>query len=59
MSKIEKGRIAHVRDICSKAIDYDDGKAGVAGLTDRAWLAWSVLNILDGLIDAQIKREIS
>jgi hypothetical protein len=50
MRTIDAGRIDHVRDICTTAIARD-------GLTDRAWLAQSVLNILDGKIDVQIIAE--
>ena len=51
------GRITHVRDICRSSIDQDRGKPGT--LTDRAWLAQSVLNILDGNIDRQIAEEFN
>ena len=47
------GRIRHVRDICNKALERDGRN------TDRAWLAQSVINILNGLIDAQIADEIN
>lgn len=56
------GREQHVRDICKTAIQHDVGAPGwstTGGLTDRQWLAQSVLNILDGKIDRQIEREIS
>lgn len=57
---IALGRINHVRDICDRAMEYDKGSPGfttTGGLTDRQWLARSVLNILDGNIDAQIREE--
>lgn len=54
------GRIAHVRDICVKAIEHDGVQPdNPLALTNRQWLAQSVINILDGLIDAQIAREIN
>lgn len=46
-------RVEAVRDACKSSIEFDAGKAGL-GLTDRAWLAQSVINILDGLIDDQL-----
>lgn len=52
MDNLLEGRIGHIRAICDKALARD-GK-----FTDRAWLAQSVINILDGLIDEQIKREM-
>lgn len=51
------GRIRHIREMCTSAIRRDAGAAG-GGLTDRAWLAESVLNILSGTIDEQILREL-
>jgi hypothetical protein len=47
------GRIGHVRAMCNNALERDGRN------TDRAWLAQSVINILDGLIDAQIVEEIN
>lgn len=49
-------RITHVRDMCATWIRLD--KTGPGTLTDRAWLAQSVLNILDGNIDRQIAAEM-
>lgn len=51
-------RIDAVRDFCVDTIDYDEGKAG-NGLTDRAWCAQSVLNILNGLIDDRLHPVMS
>jgi hypothetical protein len=48
------GRIEHVRAICESSIAHDRHGARPGELTDRQWLAQSVLNILDGNIDAQI-----
>lgn len=48
------GRMRHVRNICESTIEFDGGSA----MTNRQWLAWSVLNILDGKIDDQIHTEI-
>ena len=54
------GRIRHIREMCSNFIRFDSSKApvGSSALTDRAWLAQGILNILDGAIDAQIDREL-
>lgn len=57
--RIKAGRIAHVRDVCARSMEHDAGKAGVGALTNRAWLAETVLAILDGAIDEQIWEEIS
>jgi hypothetical protein len=46
-----EGRVQHVRDLCLGALDRD------GAYTDRAWLAQSVLNILNGNVDAQIYDE--
>lgn len=46
-------RIAHIRDICTKAIELDSPRE-TDGWTDRHWLAQSVLNILDGKIDDEL-----
>lgn len=58
---IDAGRIRHIRDICQRSMEYDKGAADytftTGGLTDRQWLARSVLNILEGNIDAQIMQE--
>jgi hypothetical protein len=57
---IAAGRERHIRDMCQNAINHDVGAPGnttTGGLTDRQWLAQSVLNILDGTIDAQIRQE--
>jgi hypothetical protein len=54
--QLTAARIRHVRDICAKAIDFDGTQAS-GTLTDRQWLAQSVLNILDGKIDKQIAYE--
>ncbi len=55
------GRITHVRDICQKAIERDQGMfpGNPNAQSDRHWLAQSVINILDGLIDDQIRRELT
>jgi hypothetical protein len=50
-------RVEHVRDICTRAIEFDNRHTTANGLTDRQWLAQSVLNILDGKIDHQIREE--
>lgn len=47
-------RIAAVRKFCQDQIDFD---AIPNGLTNRAWAAESVLNILDGKIDAQLMEK--
>lgn len=49
-----------MRDICAKSIEHDATRpiGSADALTDRAWLAQSVLNILDGKIDEQIKAKI-
>lgn len=46
-------RIGHVRAICNNALERDGRN------TDRAWLAQSVINILDGLIDAEIVEAVN
>lgn len=51
------GRIGHVKTLCQHAMDFDALPQGE--LSNRAWLAQSVLNILDGSIDPQITAEIS
>lgn len=52
MSKhLLEGRVEHIRDLCRRSLDRD-GK-----YTDQGWLAQSVLNILNGNIDAQIRDE--
>jgi hypothetical protein len=51
---IVQGRIQYVRDICNKTLERDDWNTRDGWNTDRAWLAQSVINILDGLIDDQI-----
>jgi hypothetical protein len=48
--QLTAGRIAHVRDICANAMKFDGTQASGI-LTDRQWLAQSVLNILDGKVD--------
>lgn len=50
------GRIGHVRKLCESSMEFDATEPG--GLSNRAWLAHSVLNILDGNIDAQINDEL-
>lgn len=49
--KLQEGRIAHIRDICKGCLERD------SPYSDRAWLAETVLDILDGNIDAQIEYE--
>lgn len=56
LTSLLSGRIEAVRTACKSSIEYDSGKVG-PGLTDRAFLAQSVLNILDGLIDDQLQDE--
>lgn len=46
-------RIAAIRQGCVSAIEADAPRSGVS-LSNRAWLAQSVLNILDGRIDDQL-----
>lgn len=57
--RLAAGRIRHVRAICENAIerDKDPNDPSRPVQTDRKWLAQSVLNILDGLIDPQIIEE--
>lgn len=50
------GRVRHVEEMCRSAVALDAAKG--RGLTDRAWLAQSVLNILHGSIDDQISEEV-
>lgn len=59
MRTLDAGRIDHIRDICQKAITQDSNvyPHNPNALTDRAWLAQSVLNILNGNIDEQIIGE--
>jgi hypothetical protein len=57
---VTEGRLRHIRDICISAIEHDKGSPDrdvMDGLTDRQWLAQSILNILNGNIDAQILEE--
>lgn len=49
--KLIAGRIEHVRYVCAKSIERDGGFLERAW-TDRHWLAQSILNILDGNVDA-------
>lgn len=49
------GRIRHIREFCAAQISHDALPGG--GLTNRAWCAQGVLNILDGNIDDQIRAE--
>ena len=48
-------RIKHVRQQCESSIEFDQFAVKLPNLTDRAWLAQSVLNILDGKIDHQLE----
>lgn len=58
--QIAEGRIRHVRDMCLKAIEHDRPyELRPTHWTDRHWLAQSVLNILSGNIDAQIRDELT
>lgn len=45
-------RAAAIEELCTNSISHDTHHTG--GLTDRAWLAQSVLNILEGKIDDQL-----
>jgi len=58
-TSLTAGRIAHIRDLCQSAMvrDLNVYPHNPYARTDRAWLAESVLNILDGNIDAQIIAE--
>lgn len=49
-----RGRIEHIREMCNNTANLD---VSTAGLSDRAWLARNVLNVLDGTIDDQIRTE--
>lgn len=52
-------RIGHVRPICESSIEHDRAyESGPDHWTDRHWLAQSVLNILDGNIDPEIREEM-
>lgn len=57
-SALIAGYLSHIQDICRTFVRLD-GDAKHEGLTHRAWLAQSVLNILGGNIDAQIIAELS
>lgn len=50
-SDLTEGRIRHIREVCWNCLNRD--KPG----SDRAWLAVTVLNILNGNIDDQIEAE--
>lgn len=50
--RLAAARIKAVREFCADQIVYDALPGG--GLTDRAWCAQSVLNVLDGNIDSQL-----
>jgi hypothetical protein len=52
------GRISHIQQICRRAVERD-ADAAYPNLTNRAWLAKSVLNILAGNIDEQIISELT
>ncbi len=52
---LRAARVDAVRDFCEAQIAHDAGKAG-DGLTDRAWAAQSVLNILNGTTDDQLMK---
>jgi hypothetical protein len=51
-NRIIAARIEAIRSFCADQIEHDARPGG--GLTDRAWCAQSVLNILDGKIDHQL-----
>jgi len=62
MSGIVEQRIDAVRDFCKDQLTWDAIKtsgngSAKGGLTDRAWCAQSVLNILDGNIDDQLRSD--
>lgn len=71
MGDIEHARIAAIRDLCKESIEFDArvdikglvpprhtiDQEGSKALTDRAWLAESVINILDGKIDDQLEEK--
>lgn len=50
-------RIEEVRGFCERMIEHDRDQRQPLALTDRAWACQSVLNILDGNIDDQLRRE--
>jgi hypothetical protein len=51
MSLLER-RVAAVRDLCERNVERPPGHPDA--LTNRGWLAQSVLNVLTGLIDDQL-----
>lgn len=52
-AELTPARIQAVRQFCADQITHDALPSG--GLTNRAWCAQSVLNILNGLTDWQLK----
>jgi hypothetical protein len=49
------GRINHIQSLCRAFVKAPETR----GMTEREWLAQSVLNILGGNIDEQIIRELT
>lgn len=52
------GRLTHIQNMCRTFVRLD-GDANHTGLSHRAWLAQSVLNILGGNVDEQIIHELT
>lgn len=50
-------RVADVKKLCESSIEFDK-EDGAGGLTNRAWLASSIINVLDGAIDKQLLEEL-
>ena len=50
-SKLLLKRFLHIQRVCEAALEWDEGKVAPPALTDRAWLADSILNILKGNTD--------
>lgn len=54
---LDAGRVRYIRMLCERALKLDIPQPGTVALSDRAWLAQAVLNIMDGNIDQQILAE--
>mgnify|MGYP000943530784 FL=1 len=54
--RIIGGRIDAIREVCQTHRN-PDGMDAVGGWTEREWLAQTILNILDGNIDDQLREK--
>ena len=52
------GRVRHVEELCRRFAHEAESPEAIMGLSDRAWLSRTVLDILAGNRDQQICQEI-